>query len=88
MWVHDLTMKDPFYIFPVLVGISMFIQQKMTPAADPAQAKAMMILPIVFTAMFINFPAGLTLYWFTNNMLTILQQWWVMKNADKKRKKR
>lgn len=83
LWVPDLSLKDPFYILPILVGITMFIQQKISPApADPAQAKAMMLLPVIFTVLFINFPAGLTLYWFTNNVLTILQQWWVMRRVD------
>jgi YidC/Oxa1 family membrane protein insertase len=65
------------------MGISMFIQQKMTPAPmEKAQARAMMLLPVLFTVMFLNFPAGLTLYWLTNNCLTILQQWHVMRRVD------
>jgi YidC/Oxa1 family membrane protein insertase len=84
LWIHDLSLKDPYYILPILVGITMFIQQKISPAPpDPTQAKAMMLLPVVFTVMFINFPAGLTLYWFTNNLLTIAQQWYVMRSVEK-----
>lgn len=82
-WIHDLSVKDPYYVLPILMGVSMFIQQKMTPTPmDSAQAKAMMILPVVFTIMFLNFPAGLTLYWLTNNVLTIAQQWFVMRRVE------
>lgn len=75
LWVTDLSQQDPFYVLPVLMGISMFIQQKITPTTmDPTQAKMMLILPIGLTFLFINFPAGLVLYWLTNNVLTITQQ--------------
>ncbi len=75
LWVHDLSQQDPFYVLPVLMGATMFIQQKITPTTmDPAQAKIMLILPIGMTFLFINFPAGLVLYWLTNNVLTITQQ--------------
>ncbi len=75
LWVHDLSQQDPFYVLPVLMGVTMFIQQKITPTTmDPAQAKIMLILPIGLTFLFINFPAGLVLYWLTNNVLTITQQ--------------
>ncbi|MEO8048029.1 MAG: membrane protein insertase YidC [Nitrospirota bacterium] len=75
LWVTDLSLQDPFYVLPVLMGISMFIQQKITPnTMDPTQAKIMLILPIGMTFLFINFPAGLVLYWLTNNTLTITQQ--------------
>ncbi len=87
-WIVDLSVKDPYYVLPILMGISMFIQQKMTPTPmDSAQAKAMMILPVVFTAMFLNFPAGLTLYWLTNNVLTIAQQWLVMHRTENAKNK-
>jgi len=83
-WIHDLSIKDPFYVLPVLMGISMFIQQKLSPAPpDPIQAKMMMLLPVVFTVFFLNFPAGLVLYWFVNNTLSILQQWYVMRKLEK-----
>ena len=79
-WIHDLSIKDPFYVLPLLMGISMLIQQKLSPPPpDPMQAKMMMLLPIVFTVFFLNFPAGLVLYWVCNNTLSILQQWYVMR---------
>ena len=75
LWVHDLSLQDPFYVLPVLMGVTMFIQQKITPnTMDPTQAKIMLVLPIGMTFLFINFPAGLVLYWLTNNTLTITQQ--------------
>ena len=75
-WIHDLSMKDPFYVLPVLMGISMFLQQKISPApADPMQAKIMMFLPVMFTFLFSSFPAGLVLYWLTNNVISITQQY-------------
>ena len=76
LWIHDLSVKDPYYVFPVLMGISMFVQQKMSPAStDPVQRNIMLILPVIFTVMFINFPAGLVVYWLVNNLLSILQQY-------------
>lgn len=75
LWIHDLAAPDPYYVLPVLMGISMFIQQRLSPAPpDPMQAKMMMCLPIVFTFFFLNFPAGLVIYWVVNNTLSILQQ--------------
>jgi YidC/Oxa1 family membrane protein insertase len=69
---------------PVLMGISMFLQQRLNPPApDPMQAKIMMFMPVVFTAMFLNFPAGLMLYWFVNNTLSFLQQWHIMHSINK-----
>lgn len=83
-WIHDLTQHDPYYILPVLMGISMFIQQRLNPPPpDPVQAKVMMLMPVIFTAMFANFPSGLMLYWFVNNTLSFLQQWYVMHSIDK-----
>ncbi len=77
-WIKDLAVKDPFYILPLLMGVSMFIQQKLNPPPpDPTQAKVMMFLPVMFTVLFMNFPAGLVLYWVVNNTLSILQQWYV-----------
>jgi YidC/Oxa1 family membrane protein insertase len=79
LWIHDLSIKDPFYVLPVLMGLSMFLQQRLNPPPpDPMQAKIMMLMPVVFTAMFVNFPAGLMLYWFVNNSLSFLQQWYIM----------
>jgi len=75
LWICDLSKADPIYVLPVLMGASWFIQQKMTPTVgDPRQAKIMLIMPIVFTFMFFTFPAGLVLYWFVNNVLSIAQQ--------------
>ncbi|MCX7126160.1 MAG: membrane protein insertase YidC [Gammaproteobacteria bacterium] len=84
-WIHDLATKDPYYILPVLMGLGMLLQQKISPPPpDPAQAKMMMMLPIVFTIFFATFPAGLVLYWLTNSCASILQQWYVMKTHSKK----
>jgi len=78
LWICDLANHDPTYVLPVLMGISMFVQQKMTPTmGDPRQAKMMLIMPFVFTFMFLNLPSGLVLYWFVSNVLQILQQWWM-----------
>lgn len=83
LWIHDLTAKDPYYIMPLLVGVSMFLQQRLSPPPpDPTQAKVMMFMPVIFTALFINFPAGLMLYWFVNNLLSFLQQWYIMRTVD------
>ncbi|MDG5468364.1 membrane protein insertase YidC [Deltaproteobacteria bacterium IMCC39524] len=81
-WLTDLSAKDPYYITPILMGASMFVQQKMTPTtADPMQAKIFMMMPIVFTFMFLNFPSGLVIYWLVNNLLTILQQYFIHRKA-------
>ena len=77
-WLTDLSAKDPYYITPLLMGASMFVQQKMTPTtADPMQAKIFMMMPIIFTFMFLNFPSGLVIYWLVNNLLTIVQQYFI-----------
>lgn len=82
-WITDLSVKDPYYIFPVVMGITMIIQQKMTPTTmDPMQAKMMMFMPIVFTFMFLSFPAGLVLYWLVNNLLAIAQQYYANKTMQ------
>ncbi len=82
-WIHDLAAPDPFYVLPVLMGITFFIQQKLSPPPpDPMQAKLMMALPIVFTVLFLNMPAGLMLYWVASNTLSILQQWHVMRTVN------
>lgn len=83
-WITDLSIKDPYYVLPVLMGVSMFIQQKLNPAPpDPVQAKIMMALPIIFTAFFAFFPAGLVLYWFANSALSVAQQWYITAKIDK-----
>jgi len=82
LWINDLSSPDPYYILPLLMGITMFIQQKLSPAPpDPLQAKVMMILPPVFTLFFAFFPAGLVLYWVANNALSIAQQWYITKKV-------
>lgn len=78
-WIGDLTHPDRFYVTPILMGATMFVQQKMTPTAnvDPAQQRMMMFMPLIFTVMFISLPSGLVLYYFVNNLLGIGQQWLV-----------
>ena len=83
LWITDLSAKDPCYITPIIMGASMVIQQKMTPTAgDPSQAKMMMMMPIVFTFMFLNFPSGLVVYWLANNLLSIGQQYFINKERS------
>lgn len=79
LWIDDLGVMDPYFILPILMGITMFLQQKITPntMADPMQQKLFQLLPVVFTFFFLWFPAGLTLYWFINNLFTIGQQYYV-----------
>lgn len=79
-WITDLSDKDPYYVTPIIMGITMFVQQKMTPSQmDPVQQKMMLALPVVFTFMFLSFPSGLVLYWLVNNILTIGQQMYINK---------
>ncbi|MDR2502805.1 MAG: membrane protein insertase YidC [Deltaproteobacteria bacterium] len=85
VWLADLSAKDPLYITPIVMGISMLLQQKMTPTTgDPTQAKIMMLMPIVFTFMFITFPSGLVIYWLFNNIISIAQQHGQMKLSSRK----
>ena len=80
LWIHDLSVHDPFFVLPVLMGITMLAQQRLNPAPpDPMQARIMMALPFVFTFLFLFFPSGLVLYWFINNLLSIIQQWVITK---------
>jgi YidC/Oxa1 family membrane protein insertase len=80
LWIPDLAQKDPLFITPVLMGVSMFAMQKMTPSAmDPTQQRVMMLMPLMFAGMFLWAPAGLNLYWFTSNLWSLLQQWVEMK---------
>lgn len=84
LWIHDLSIKDPYYILPIVMGATMVIQQKMTPSTmEPTQQKIMMLMPVVFTFMFLSFPSGLVLYWLVNNVLSIAQQWYVNKKLEK-----
>jgi YidC/Oxa1 family membrane protein insertase len=74
-WIHDLSAKDPTYVWPILMGITMFVQQRMMPStADPTQQKIFMLMPVVFTVMFLGMPSGLVIYWLVSNVLTIGQQ--------------
>ena len=76
LWINDLSVPDPYYILPVIMAVSMYVQVKLNPTPpDPLQAKIMMWMPIVFSVMFFFFPAGLVLYWVVNNILSIAQQW-------------
>jgi len=77
-WIRDLSTQDPYYVLPLIMGVTMFIQQKLSPTPpDPIQAKVMMAMPIMFTGMFLFFPSGLVLYWVVNNTLSITQQWYI-----------
>lgn len=82
-WISDLAAPDPFYILPVIMAITMFVQTKLNPTPpDPVQAKVMMIMPLVFSVMFVFFPAGLVLYWVVNNILSIAQQWVITRKIE------
>ena len=83
LWIEDLAAKDPFFVLPLLMGGTMYLQQTMSPAmGDPMQARMMKMMPIVFTVLFLWFPAGLVLYWLVNSVLSVAQQWYVMKKAE------
>jgi len=86
-WVHDLAEMDPYFVLPILMGVTMFLQQKITPNTmqDEMQKKIFQFLPVVFTFFFLWFPAGLTLYWFINNLFTIGQQYYINSVFEKKR---
>ena len=82
LWIQDLSAQDPFYLLPILYGITMKIQQSLNPAPiDPMQAQVMKMFPIVFTVFFLFFPSGLVLYWICNNSLSIIQQWYITKHV-------
>lgn len=86
LWIQDLSVKDPLYITPILMGASQFVQQKMTPtSADPTQQKMMLIMPVILTIFFMNFQSGLVLYWLTNNVLQVGQQYIMNKIRHKKK---
>jgi len=83
LWIRDLSVMDPYFILPVLMGLSMFVQQRLNPAPpDPMQARIMQWLPVVFTLFFLWFPAGLVLYWVVNNTLSIAQQYVIMRRLE------
>ena len=84
LWIVDLSIKDPYFILPLIMGGTMLVQQKLNPAQmDPMQQRMMMLMPIIFTFLFLWFPAGLVLYWVVNNLLSIAQQWVITKKVEK-----
>jgi len=86
-WIKDLSVMDPYYVTPILMGITQFISQKMTPtSADPTQARMMLLMPVVFVFIFASFPSGLVLYWLTNNVLQIGQQYIMNRMRQKKKR--
>jgi YidC/Oxa1 family membrane protein insertase len=83
LWITDLTQKDPYYVTPLIMGATMFLQQWMTPSTgDPTQRQVMLIMPVMFTFMFLSFPSGLILYWMVNNVLSIIQQWIINRESS------
>jgi YidC/Oxa1 family membrane protein insertase len=87
LWITDLSVRDPFFILPLIMGAAMFFQQKLNPqVGDPIQIKVMQIMPIMFTAFFAFFPSGLVLYWVTNTLLSIAQQWKINKVVEEESK--
>lgn len=84
LWINDLSVMDPYFVLPLIMGASMWFQQKLNPPPpDPMQAKIMQWMPIVFTFFFLFFPAGLVLYWVANNLLSIAQQWFITRQIEK-----
>jgi YidC/Oxa1 family membrane protein insertase len=89
LWIDDLSARDPYFILPFIMGVAMFVQQKLNPMpADPMQARVMQIMPIAFTVFFAFFPSGLVLYWVTNTILSIAQQWRINKVVEEEGRKR
>ncbi len=83
LWLEDLSVRDPYFVLPLLMGATMFLQMRMSPAPpDPMQAQIMKIMPIMMTVLFLWFPSGLVLYWLTNGLLSILQQWYITRKID------
>lgn len=83
LWINDLSVRDPYFILPLLMGATMFMQTSLSPqAADPMQAKVMKFMPVAMTVLFLWFPAGLVLYWLTNGLLSILQQWYITRKIE------
>jgi YidC/Oxa1 family membrane protein insertase len=84
LWINDLSVMDPYFVLPILMGASMFVTQMMQPEPpDPMQAKVMKVMPVMFTFFFLWFPSGLVLYWLVNNLLSIAQQWFVTRQVEK-----
>ena len=83
LWIKDLSAMDQYFVLPLLMGASMFVQSLLSPApADPTQAKVMKFMPVIMTIFFLWFPAGLVLYWLTNSVLGILQQWYITRKIE------
>lgn len=83
LWINDLSVMDPYFILPILMGVSMFLQMSLNPTPpDPMQAKIMKAMPLIFTVFFLWFPAGLVLYWLVNNILSIAQQWYITRKIE------
>jgi YidC/Oxa1 family membrane protein insertase len=89
LWIQDLSAQDPFYILPILMGVSMFIMQKMQPMTvqDPMQQKIMQYMPVMFTVFFFFFPSGLVLYWLVSNVISIVQMKIIFSGIEKKKEK-
>ena len=84
LWIQDLSVKDPYFVLPVAMGVVMFLQQRLNPTPpDPMQAKIMQFMPIIFTFFFMFFPAGLVLYWLFNSLISMLQQIYVYRGIEK-----
>ena len=83
-WIHDLSEKDPYFVLPVLMAITMIVQQRLNPpATDPVQQKVMNWMPVMFAVFFFMLPSGLVLYWFVNNLLSIIQQYVINRRMEK-----
>lgn len=83
-WIQDLSAADPYHVLPIIMGLTMLVQQRLNPTPpDPMQARMMMLLPVLFTGLFWSFPAGLVLYWIVNNTLSIAQQWFITRSLSK-----
>jgi YidC/Oxa1 family membrane protein insertase len=82
-WIQDLAAIDPYFVLPLLMGATMYFQQTLNPPPpDPMQARVMKLMPVMFTVLFLFFPSGLVLYWLTNNVLSIAQQWWITRQIE------
>jgi YidC/Oxa1 family membrane protein insertase len=89
LWISDLSSRDPYFVLPLFMGAAMFAQFKLNPTSpDPMQAKVMQFMPLVMTGMMAWFPSGLVLYWLTNTVLSILQQWRINQVVETEAKKR
>jgi YidC/Oxa1 family membrane protein insertase len=83
LWIQDLAAPDPWYVLPLVMAGTMFLQVKLNPTPpDPVQAKVMMLMPIIFSVMFFFFPSGLVLYWLVNNIYSIVQQWYITRTIE------